>query len=150
MPLAPPPRNAQGEVLPHDHDGILPDDGIIRRIPSRHVIDDDKIGGRRISSMAFEPSSGLNGGMSVDLQRLIEEAGHNAREFVISSGWVGAVRFNAADFRREGLQVGFDPLIDNLYHGEVWGKFTRAKKRKLLQLCKWFVEIPNVSIDGSG
>ncbi len=48
MPLEPPPRDVRGEVIPHDHEGILPDDGIIRRISEQQLIRDDKTGGRRI------------------------------------------------------------------------------------------------------
>lgn len=62
MPLKPPPRDAQGVVIPHDHDEIYSDDQIIRRISELQLVDDKKTGGRRISSLAFNPSAGPNGG----------------------------------------------------------------------------------------
>ncbi len=153
--LKPPPRDENGKVIPHDHRGILPDDGIIRRIPEQHVVVDEKIGGkRRISSMAFKCSSGQDAGMSVDLQRQIEEAGLDAKAFVTTPRWVGSIRFRAAQLRSEGFKVGFNPIeadpnqgIDtNPYHGEVWGSFTRSKQKRLRQLCEWFVPIDGVSI----
>ena len=96
--------------------------------------------------MAFSPSSGAHGGMSVDLQTQIEEAGCNCHEYVTSPVWLGSVRFEAGALRREGLQVGFHPLDQNPYHGEVWGNFSNAMKRRLLHLAIWFVEIEGVVI----
>lgn len=146
MPLQPPPRDERGDVVPHDHEGILQDDGIIRRIPEQHLVVDDKSGRRRISSMAFKPSSGQNGGLSVDLQRQIEEAGLDAKDFVTTPRWLGSVRFLAGQLRAEGLMVGFDPTELNPYHGEVWGSSPKSKQRRLLFLCEWFVPIDGVSI----
>lgn len=146
MPLQPPPHDHNGEVVPHDHDGINVADGIIRRISPQHLIYDEKSGGMKISSAAFNPSSGPNGGMSVDLQAQIEEAGLSATQYVTSPPWLGSVRFTAGSLRAEGYQVGFDPLADNPYHGEVWGLFTKSRQRRLKQLCIWFVPIPGASI----
>lgn len=146
--LLPPPRDGNGDVVPHDHEGIRVDDGIIRRISEQQIIVDEKIGDhhRRISSMAFKCSSGSNGGMSVDLQREIEAAGLDPRSFVTTQRWIGAVRFLAGDLRAEQFQVGFDPLSINPYHGQVWGSFTRARQNQLRQICTWFVEINGVLI----
>lgn len=145
MPLDPPPRDAQGEVIPHDHAGIGPDNGVIRRISSHHIVSDPRgPNGKRISTMAFEPSSGRNGGLSVDLQRLIEEAGLDPRTFVINPPFIGAVRFSANVLRNEGFRIGFDPKPpDNPYHGEVWGDFTKSKKDRLRSLAEEFVRPPS-------
>jgi hypothetical protein len=142
LPLSLPPRDAQGRVIPHDHAGISDKDGIIRRISIHHVTPDPATGARRISSMAFVPSSGTNGGMSIDLQALIEESGQDARLYVQSPPWVGAVRFDAEMLRAEKLQVGFDPLPENLFHGQVWGAFPKSLRRRLATLAKIFVPIP--------
>ena len=144
--LKPPPRDENGNVIPHDHEDIHAQDGIIRRIPEQHIVIDEKIGGKRISSMAFRCSSGANGGMSVDLQQQIEEAGIDAREFVTSPQWMGSVRFFAGQLRTEGLLVGYDPIETNPYHGEVWGNFSRRMQIRLQQLCEWFVPIEGVTI----
>jgi len=129
--LSPPPRNVVGQVEPHDHLEILPDDGVIRRVSEQHIVL-DKDGQRRISSMAFSPSSpAQGGGLSVDLQRAIEESGRDAVQFVTTPRWIGSVRFTAQQLRNEGFLVGFDPLPpDNPFHGEVWGQFSPGKKKK--------------------
>jgi hypothetical protein len=146
LPLKPPPHDDNGRVIPHDHEDISNDDWVIRRIPGEQLVFDPKVGGKRISSIAFSPSSGLNGGMSVDLQKQIEDAGLDAQVFVTTPHWIGSVRFNVGQLRNEEFKVGYDPLKDNLYHGEVWGSFTTSKKRRLKQLCVWFVQIENVTI----
>ena len=146
MPLAPPPRDSSGEVVPHDHAGILPDDGVIRRISEQQVVDDQGRGCRRISSMAFKASSEVGGGMSVDLQREIEEARFDARAYVTTPRWTGSVRFMARDLRAIGLKVGYDPLKTNPYHGQVWGDFSKAQQQSLRTISHWFVELPGVVI----
>jgi hypothetical protein len=141
-----------GQLFPMTMKGILPNDGIIRRVSGQHVIFDPKIGGNRLSSSLFEPSSGHNGGLSVDLQSQIEEAGLVARDFVTNPPFIGSIRFIACQFREEGFKVGYDPILnqpnlqDNPYHGEVWGNFSKVKKKRLFQLCSWFVPVENTSI----
>lgn len=145
--LSPPPRNAAGQVEPHDHPGILAHDGVIRRISEQHIIL-DKNGHKRVSTMAFNPSSEIHGGgLSVDLQREIEESGRDAMKFVTHPPWIGSVRFTAQQLRKQGFMVGFDPLPpDNPFHGEVWGQFTKGKQKQLLCFAQWFVAIPGVSL----
>lgn len=144
--LDPPPVDANGDVVPHDHEGIRGEDGVIRCISEQHIVTDEKINGRRLSSILFKESSGPNGGMSIDLQREIEEAGRDARRYVTESGWVGALRFLAGQLREEGFLVGYHPIPGNPYHGEVWGTFSRGKQKRLRAMCEWFVQIDGVSI----
>lgn len=147
MSLLPPPRDEKGGVIPHDHIEICSNDGIIRRISEQQLIFDEKSGTRRISSLALKPSSGPNGGLSVDLQQQIEDAGLNAKSFVTTPRWMGSIRFEAGHLRAEGFLVGYDPIFpENPYHGEVWGNFTRSKQAQLFQLCQWFVPIENTLI----
>lgn len=141
-----PPRNANGSVRPHDHHGITLCDGVIRRISEQQLVSDQSTGRKRISSIAFKASSGPNGGMSVDLQRLIEEAGLDPRIFVTTPRWMGSVRFNVGSLRKEDFLVGYDPLPDNPYHGEVWDDFSKVKQRRLRELATWFVPIAGVDI----
>jgi hypothetical protein len=146
VPLTPPPRDEQG-VIPHDHPEILADDLVIRRVSNAWTVDDPKVpGGTRLSSMAFDKSSGPNGGMSVDLKRPIEEAGKDAKQWVTTPRWTGSVTLRVADLRAENFQVGFDPLDDNPYHGEVWGQFSKGKKKKLMSMCSWFVSLDGVAL----
>jgi hypothetical protein len=58
-------------VIPHNHPDILSGDGIIRRVdPIQHIVPDPKATtGKKISSMLLKQE----GGLSVDLQRPIEE-----------------------------------------------------------------------------
>ena len=148
MPLDPPPRDGNNEVTPHDHGGIDAADGVIRRLSAFHWVEDPKRGGKTLSTMAFRASSRGNGGMSVDLQRLIEEAGLDAKEFVKRHPWIGAVRFAAGTLRGKGLIVGFDPLVDNPYHGEVWGNFSRTIQMSLRDIAEPFVAIPDAAEQG--
>lgn len=146
--LTQPPRDASGKVTPHDHPGILPGDGVIRRISPQFVVF-GKDGKPRISTMAFQPSTpALGGGLSVDLQREIEASGKDAQQFVTTPPWIGSVRFVAQQLRDEGFIVGFDPLPpENPYHGEVWGQFSSGKKKQLMRIAKWFVPIEDVSLN---
>ncbi len=84
--------------------------------------------------------------MSVDLEKLIIEAKRDPRMYVTTPRWTGSVRFEAGRLRDEGFMVGFDPLPENPYHGEVWGKFTKAQQSCLQRLAVWFVPIPGVTL----
>lgn len=143
MPLEPPPRDASGNVVPHNHAGIGPSDGVIRRISGNQIII-DKNGQQRISSKTFQGSSDTNGGMSVDLECSILEAGFDPKAYVTTPRWIGSVRFEAGSLRAEGFLVGFHPIPQNPHHGEVWGEFTKMKKRRIQSLCVWFVPIEGV------
>jgi len=117
-----------------------------RRVnPDQHVVPNENTGGLRTSSKLFTPSSHDNGGMSVDILKLIENAGLNAQEFVTTPVYSGSVSLKANAAFTAGLRIGYDPknddpnLEDNPYHGEVWGphdkpnKFTRRHKRALVE-----------------
>ena len=85
--------------------------------------------------------------MSVDLEVSILEAGLNPKSYVTTPRWTGSVRFEAGALRNEGLRVGFNPLPENPHHGEVWGDFSQSRKRRLQQLCEWFVPIEGVFLE---
>jgi hypothetical protein len=149
--LSQPPRDKDGKVIPHNHAGIGSLDGIIRRITEQYIVTEAN-GRRRLSSMAFSPSSDLDGGMSVDLQVQIEKAGLDCREYLNTTAaqCIGAIRFEAGALREKNFQVGFDPMPLNPYHGEVWGQFTSRMKRQILpHLASWFIEIAGISIVSS-
>lgn len=96
--------------------------------------------------MVFKASSGPKAGMSVDLQKQIEEAGLDARTYVTTPKWVGSLRLEAGALRGENFMIGFDPLPENPHHGEVWGTFSKSKQKRLRELSQWFVPIEGVSI----
>ena len=147
-----PQRDSNGKVIPYDDPAIMNDHWLIRRISEQQVVVDPKTGGRRISTLAFNHSSEPNGGMSIDLQHEIEQAGLNAKEYVTTPRWIGSVRFQACRVRQMCFQVGADPIEArggveaNPYHGEVWGTFSPARKNALRQMSEWFVPIDGVSI----
>jgi hypothetical protein len=139
-------------VNPYDENGIGAADIIIRRInPAEHVVPDQNRNCNRISSKAYSPSSGQNGGMSIDVEALIRKAGLQPQIFVTTPVFTGSVAFEASSIRSLGLWVGYEPLTLNPYHGEVWGavrhtKFTRSQKSGLASSANWYVQIPNVSL----
>lgn len=145
MPLKPPPRDVNGNVVPHDHTEIDPADGVIRRV-SHHFITRAADGTARLSTMAFQPSSGPQGGMSVDLEKSIVDAGLDVRGHVTTPQFMGSVRFTAGTLRSENFLVGYDPIPDNNHHGEVWGNFSKSKQKRLLLIAEWFVPIDGVAI----
>ena len=140
----PPPRDANGEIVPHNHPEILSDHRVIRRISEKQIVVVD--GQRRISSIAFRPSSGANGGMSVDLEAFIVEQGRDPSAFVTTPFWMGSVCFRVGALRAEALLVGYHPLPENDCHGEVWGATQRAQWRKLQRMATWYVQIDGVQI----
>lgn len=150
MPLSEPQRDAAGVVVPHDHPGIADTDRIIRRISDEYVVADTKVpGGKRVSTMAFQPSTDGNRGMSVDLESSIIDAGVDAKAFVTTPKYTGSVWFSAGFLRAETLQVGYDPLPENPHHGEVWGSFTKGRRNRLLAAARWFVEIKDVYLESA-
>lgn len=154
MPLSEPPRNPDGSVEPHDHAEILNDDWLIRRVSAEWVVSDPKVpGNARLSTRAFDLSSPeFGGGMSVDIQKLIEEAGVNVVDFVTSPRWTASLRIQTANLRAQQLQVGYSPVAEeppmpaNPYHGEAWGRLTRGQKNELLRQSQWLVEIPGCNL----
>lgn len=102
--------------------------------------------------MAFGPSGGALGGMSIDLEDAILRGGLSPTEFVTTPRWIGSVRFIAGDLRHRDLKVGYDPIPasdgdqGNPYHGEVWGSGPKSKQKELRRLADWFVPIPGVNL----
>lgn len=149
--MKPPPRDAAGCVLPHDHDEILEADGLIRRISEKQTVN-DKDGNRMVSSLAFKPSSGLNGGLSVDLETLILEAKLDPKAFVTTPRWTASIRFTAGALRELNCQVGYDPLPPtehapaNPFHGEVWFVWNKASGESLRAVSEWYVPMPDTKL----
>ena len=132
-------------TAPYDEPVIKPDDLIIRRInPEYHLVPDSNRQCDRISSKAYSPSSGLDSGLSVDIESLIVAAGLQPQQYVVNPIFTGAVVFAAKDIRSLGLWIGYEPLAGNPHHGEIWGptpsrhhKFTRTQKDGLAAAASW-------------
>lgn len=136
--MAEPPRDANNNVVPYDDESIKDDDGLIRHInPEYHVIDDRNMGRKRLSTAAFSGSNKPPFGMSVNLERLMYEAGLDPLAMLPSSSY-GAVRLVAGEMRELGHMVGSTPLPNNPYHGEVWS-INRGRKAKMsiMEKCTW-------------
>jgi hypothetical protein len=147
-------RDFDGSVIPYDEPDINDEDEIIRRISLEQTAINAN-GQRVLSSKAFKASSGHNGGMSVDIKKLIEEAGVDPVVHVTSPRWLGSVLFKVSDIRHlgPGYMVGYDPIIDaesgemlNPFHGEVWGRFSRGDFNQVIQKAEWFVPYPDCEI----
>jgi hypothetical protein len=146
MPLSPPPRDAAGQVVPHDHHELFADDVVYRRISREHIKVDAE-GRPFVSSMAFQESSEPNHGMSIDIDKLIVEAGLDPFTYVVKPDWPGSVQFLVGDLRGLGFQVGYDPLPPDLpHHGEVWGIRSKPHKRALKKAASWHVEVVGVAL----
>lgn len=143
MLLDPPPKDEQGSVTPHDHRGIADEDIVIRRISEEQLV--EKNGRRVVSSIAFKGASS-NGGMSVDIEKVIVALGHNPVEFVTTPRWIGSVRLVVGELRTLGLIVGYNPLPDNEAHGEVWGITRRPTAKAVQKAAVWFVQIDQVDL----
>ncbi len=77
-------------VAPYDEPKIGDEDVIIRRInPDQHVVGDDNRKQKRISSKAYNKSTGLNEGMSVDIEALIMADGLDPRIYVQTPVFTG-------------------------------------------------------------
>lgn len=145
-------------VQPYDEQDIAPNDTIIRRInPDQHVVIDENTQRRRISSKAYNKSSGPRSGMSVDIEKLIIAGGEDPKRYVTTPIFTGSVAFSASAIRSLGLWVGYEPILDvlgipdNPYHGEVWSpterkSFSDSQKTSLANSARWYVQIPDVDL----
>ena len=139
-------------VQPYDDPTIPDGDHVIRRISyEEHVIYDVRIGAQRVSSKAFRESSVGSCGMSIDIKRDIEDAGHDPGIFVMSERFSGAVEFRAEVPRSAGLVVGREPMLDNPHHGEVWRpgenrRFTKRQQRIMHRHASWLNEMEGVRL----
>jgi hypothetical protein len=141
-------------VAPYDEPAIVADDIIIRRVnPIEHVIYDDNRKCHRVSSKLYKASSVVNGGMSVDIEKMVVSAGIEPKIFVVNPVYTGAIAFSAVSIRSLGLWIGYEPLQNNPYHGEVWNsnpsrhnKFTGAQVSGLMAAATWYVPVKGVEV----
>jgi len=142
--MAEPPRDANGIVVPYDDPDIRNGDGLIRHIPEHHIVLDKNTGYRRLSTGAFSEFSKPPGGMSVDLERPMIEAGLDPLAMLPNPDF-GAVRLIAGEMRELGHKVGRNPLPQNPYHGEVWGIGPgRGAKKRIMERSVWLKKPPGL------
>src|SRR5438874_455042 len=126
---AEPPRDEDGNTLPHDHPEILPEHHVIRHILPRDIHADQGTGIRRVASGAYSESSQKHGGMSVDIEDWMTADGLAALHYVVDAAH-GAVRLNVGNLRGMGFRVGWDPVPENPHHGAVWGIGNGSRRRR--------------------
>ena len=68
------------------------------------------------------------------------------KAFVSRPPFIGSIWFLASYLRSKAFVVGYDPLPDNPYHGEVWGTFSKGRQRDMLATAQWFVQITGVDL----
>jgi hypothetical protein len=89
--------------------------------------------------------------MSIDIEPFMLSDGVDPRVRCTTPKFAGSLAFQVASFRSRNFQVGYDPLPENPYHGNVWDpagkhKFSRATQRALLKEATWLVPSPGVAI----
>ncbi len=146
MPLDRPPVDGDGVTLPHDHAGLDPSDIVIRLVPRQWRVAGAQPGVWRLSSEAFQNSSDKYRGCSVLIAKLAAEAGISIEKIVASRNMLGAISVTVGQIRGRGLKVGFDPLEDDPFHGQIWEKITRGTANTLLSSAAWSVPIADTVI----
>lgn len=137
---------------PYDESDILDDQIVIRRVNrAQHVVKDKNRDCERLSSKFYSMSSGINSGMSVDVESLIRDAGIDPVSWVSSEHYPGSVSLQAGCVRALDLQLGYDQIPENPYHAEVWMKtpskrFSKAQKDGLADCASWYVAIAGVEL----
>jgi hypothetical protein len=129
---APPPRDQDGKIIPHDHPDILDDDYVLRHIVPPHDLHPDAAKNIvRVSSGAYSESS--DGGMSVDILRWMAEDGLDECHYLADEN-VGATKIRVSDLRAMSLNVGWDPDGGHDHHGAVWG-VKQSHRRKIARIA---------------
>ncbi len=88
----------------------------------------------------------------MDIEALTSAAGKDPEVYVTTPTFNGSVAFSAAEVRNLELRIGYDPVPQNPYHGEVWGRsdrpgrFTGTQVRGLALAARWYVEISGVEL----
>jgi hypothetical protein len=126
---APPPRDADGRIVPHDHVDILDSHHVVRHT-TPHDLHIEADGTSRLASGAFSESS--TGGMSVDIEEWMAQDGLGALHYVTEPTH-GAVRLSVGELRQLGFQVGWDPDGGHEYHGAVWGIGNGSARRRRIR-----------------
>ena len=108
--------------------------------PAHHWIFDRNQNSWRVSSGLFSESSVPNGGMSVEMERLVLAGGLTLADRLQHSR-CGVARLVVGDLRNLHLAVGLDPLPNNPYHAQVWGiRNSRRIRRELAHLAEIIIE----------
>ena len=127
---------------------INDEDCLLRRINKLHVDLSRQQAGDgtwRFTSAMFKNSSQRDGDtrptMSVNIKRLIEDAGLDPKTFMISDPYVGVASFSAGNVRKMEMEAIHDPVSNNPHHGGVFsnrrsdGRLSRAQENYLTRIA---------------
>jgi|HubBroStandDraft_6_1064221.scaffolds.fasta_scaffold07060_4 hypothetical protein len=128
MPVEP-PRDPDGNTLPHDHAEIQNEHHVIRHITPYDLFPDRQTHVKRVQSGAYSESSDQHGGMSVDIEEWMTTDGLDTLHYVHDPSY-GAKRINVGELRAQGFQVGWDSQPGNPHHGAVWGIGNGSKRKR--------------------
>lgn len=135
MPLSPPPVDEDDCPLPHDHEDIRYEDIIVKRVTEHHVTRDDEGNIRKLNSNLFSRSSSDRDkyrGSSIDILKLIEELGISVEEHIAETPkLIGYAFLQAGAVRDLGGKVGYQPLPENVAHGNIWEITSKKQMRDL-------------------
>jgi hypothetical protein len=145
------PRDANGEVLPHDHPDLVGANRLIRRISDEYIVPNG-VGGQRLSSAVFKNDPRL-GYLSLDSEKCILSGNQVPAAYVTSPVWMGALVISVDQFRsvdpattpNDAWKIGMIPVTDNPCHAGVWGKITQGQSNELQRRSDWLVSISGVA-----
>ena len=153
------PRDADGQILPHDHPDLQGERRMIRGVHRRYIVMDANRGCERLSSSLFKNSPRRQGYLSFDSEYCLQNRGEDPIEYIGGSGWEGAVVITVERFRsfdpsqavNNQWKIGMVPLDQEIppkpCHGAVWGAISEGKANEIRRATDWLVPIPDVVID---
>jgi hypothetical protein len=144
-----PPRDTDGNVLPHNDPVTIPDEWTLLR----HIHNEQwdarsrQTGSPRPQSNAFAFSTEGSRSMSVDIEPPMRDDGLPPTYYAFKAG-KGVVRITARRARELHFLVGSEPIPGNRHHGGIWPPDPTIPKnqldrqrRELSRSCE-FVALP--------
>lgn len=120
---------------PVDDPTIKNDERLLRRIHPEQIVRDDKSGGYRVSSAAFNDVQ-----LSTDLYSVLIAAGLDATSCVRAHDGYGLVAITAGLAREKNQVVYREPVEGNEAHGIVEGKKPSSVKKAFVAQCEWIID----------
>jgi hypothetical protein len=127
--------------MPADDGSVGDDETLLRHFPPVFWILDKLTGTHRLSSQAFSQSTRPPGGMSVNREMPMRDAGLEPTHFLPAPEF-GLARLVARDLRAMTLVIRATPITGNPFHAEVWG-LRKAIQRRLAETAE-IVRQPNL------
>jgi hypothetical protein len=122
----------------YEDDPTIADGEILwRRVCPTWIVPDSNLGGRRLSSQAFENSKD-GSPMSVFLAALVLRSGRGPADLVFPG--YGMVSITAGLARVSGQRVCRDPLPEEPAHALVAGPKPKSVRYRFLDAMKWVVD----------